>query len=393
MHDLENDRPLATIDPAGNLRLDSVAFLDDDRLLVIAGELQMWDVARAERTWSSEQRYHPPLVLSPDRTHLLCRRTPLRCSDFSEIFRLPDWLGSAASSDWSADGRKIAYGLDRGDVTVWDLDAVQDALGSQGLPWDEIAFSPANASESITAMIRLGTRHAGQFDPQQWEYRFRTLIDQMQKGTGRDWIVRETNWLAERLDRIATRPFFEPSSSDAETLQRMRDVYNLASKLQQLQEHDAEQTILKAMQQAFEAIDLPTPELSRQASLLYHTSGDLHNFFHPSEQICMDAYAAEEKLIDHLINHPDQPQSRESLSTSLFWLNRNLAMAHWRFGAAEKAIERMEAAIGIAEEFPDLQIDQSTIKDTYPMLAGWLQEAGRIDEADAILQRANTSSP
>ncbi len=393
VHELASDRPIATLDPEENLAVDSLGFLDERRLLVIADRIQLWDVADQTRLRISDHRHLPPLVFAPGKEYMLCRRTLIRTSDLSVIFELPAWLGGVVAGDWSADGRRIAYGLDRGDVTIWDLPAVQASLESQGLPWEDFRFALQADDPAVTAMTRLGKRHSGHYDPQQWEYRFQNLTDQLNRKFDHQWVVRETNWLAGRLDRIASRPFFEPRSNDDGILQRLRDVNNLARELQNHKEYDAEQSILKAMQRVYQELEFPTAEMTRQASQLYHISGDLHNFFQPDGQRCLDAYAAEEKLIEHLIDHPDEPQPRASLATSLFWLNRNLALAQQRFGAPDQAISRMETALGIAEEFSGLQVDPSTIENAYPTLAGWLEASGRAADAEKVRQRAHRSGP
>ena len=393
IHDIEADQSLAEIEPKGNLLSGSLGFLNEDQLFLVAGKLHLYDVSNGVTRWTSEYRHQPPLVFSPDRSHLFCRRKLVRVSDLSEVFELPAWLGPIVAADWSPDGRRVAFGSDRGDVTLWDLPAIQESLHSQSLPWTGMVFSPESNAQSVSQMIRVGSRHAGQFNPRQWKQRFEDLMSQMDEDVDGKWTVRETNWLADRLDRIASRPFFETESNNTETLGRMGDVYNLAMQLQKRKEYATEQRLLKSMQVAFEQLEDPSPEITLKAMLIYHTSGDLHNFFFPNSEVCFESYAIEEKLADSLLQESNTSQIRSSMSTSLFWLHRNLALAHKKHGDIDAACDRMKRALQIAEEFTDLGVDTSIVESGYESLASWLESAGQDNEAEAVRNGGGLAVP
>jgi hypothetical protein len=298
----------------------------------------------------------------------------LTTSDFQEVFELPPGLGAAVAGSWSPDGRRVAFGLDRGDVNIWNLAAVQTSLAEHGFPWQEMEFPPPAEDPAISQMIRLGSRTARSSDPQQWKRRFNLLMQQLDQGADRTWVLRESDWLAKRLGHVANRPFFESDSNDAEMLNRMGDVYNLAMRLRERKEFDAQQSLLRSAQLAYQQLDAPTVEITRHASLLYHASGDLHNFHDRNRELCLQAYEAEEELLNQLLTHPYQPQPESSLATNLFWLHRNLALATQKFGDLTEASRRMKVAIDIADEFPNLQVEPEMIEDARTKWKHWLEQ-------------------
>lgn len=368
VYDLIGNKLLVTIDPQGDVKVDSIGFRNDDELLVVTQMLQLWDLKTGTRRWISRNRYQPPLLFSRDRSHLMCRRQLLNASDFSEIFELPAWLGSVASAAWSDDGRRIAFGMDRGDVTVWDLANVQATLRSQHLSWDTLKFSDADRDPAISQMVTIGTRHAGEFAPRQWNQRYDNLITQANRHAERDWIIRETSWLAAHLDGIASRPFFEMTSTEAETCNRLRRVYNLARLLEKKKEYAAERDLLISARRAFEQIDSPSTETIRVASQIFHTLGDLHNFHLSEKQPCLPAYADEEQL---LLQLREDSRAKSTLVSARFWLNRNWALAHHREGDQTEANRRMRIAIKVAEEFPDSTVDSRLVDEAKSFLNQW----------------------
>ena len=126
----------------------------------------------------------------------------------------------------------------------------------------------------------------------------------------------------------------------------------------------------------------------RKCARIYHTLGDLHNFRLVDQQLCLAAYRDEELLLQVLQDDPSEPYSRVELATALFWLNRNLALAQERFGNRDSAIDRMDRALRISEEFRDLPVDPSVFSSGYELLILWLEEAQRHAEAAAVGARS-----
>jgi hypothetical protein len=263
--------------------------------------------------------------------------------------------------------------MDRGDVIVWSFDSVRASLRSLDVPWDTLKFSAAASDAAVDQMIAIGTRHADGLAPQQWNRRFDNLMTQMGRGATRPWILREVYWLAESLGRIASRPFFERTSEEKETCNRLRNVQRLSRHLREQEEYAAERDLLTSMQRAFEKIETPSSEVLRLASQVYHLIGDLHNFHLAEKQTCLQAYKTEERILRELSK---QPNSEPSLASFRFWLNRNSALAYHRYGDLPEARRRLHAAIAIAEEFPGSIADAQLIEKERVRLKQWKSPTG-----------------
>ena len=374
IHRFGDDQSDQQLPHEGQARTDSMIFLDDNRLLIAGKTLQTWNIAEQRWMKTEEQRRLPPLVYSPDRKYLLCRRSLLLTDGLKPVFELPSALGSVASGAWNPNGRQIAFGFSSGDVMLWNLDRIDQTVSQYGLTM--VGFKQIDLPEhpSVSEMIRVGTRHAGQTAPQQWLDRYNNLIAQMDRGAESWWIVREVNWLQQRIGIVATRPFFSARSTEEDTFNRLNHVYALARRLQSLAEYNAELELLESTLIAFEKLDAPTPGIKRVAARLHHAIGDLTNFFLHDPAKCLAAYASEETLLNEVENESGDQESRESLADSRFWLHRNLALALKRKGDTGEAVKRMSRALQLGDEFPALNFNPEIIRQAQDDLSLWQAE-------------------
>ena len=88
-----------------------------------------------------------------------------------------------------------------------------------------------------------------------------------------------------------------------------------------------------------------------------------------------------------LLDQEDGLYSREDLASDLFWLNRNFGLALDQFGDHDAAIQRVDQALRVREEFPELNVGREPIQRSYEILIHWLKEAQREAEADDVRAR------
>jgi WD40 repeat protein len=390
IHHFRDEQLSTTIGLGQRPGQQSLAFVDDDHLLVLAGKLQLWNVSTGKLQYESGQSHQPPLVLSPDRKHLFCRRKLIRTSDFVTLLELPGRVDRVWVAQWSPDGRRLALGLDGGEVGIWNLQTIETLLHERSLPATGIEFVERSKMESFDQLVRIGRSATDRSDQYQWDLRYYELMEVLSRDQpDRNTWLTELAWLCERFDREVWQPFFDssPSGVDRAWLNRIDRGYDLAMRLQEIKEYDQQKDLLRSMQSSFEGIDSPTPEMKRKISLVYHTSGDLHNFFLPDPQLCMAAYQSEERLLSELLDGADPPLTRAALASNLFWMNRNLALILRRGGESDKAIGRIDRALQVHEEFRDLPFPRQVVEDGYKTLIQWLRESEREAEVGAIINR------
>jgi hypothetical protein len=245
---------------------------------------------------------------------------------------------------------------------------------SSDLAASEITISdPLPERESVTQMLEIGRRHAVDLDPQQWQQQCDALKTSIAGGRfEQSQIDRQVAELGSQLKQVGIRPFFESSNVDSAWTDCARSLYALARQLQSRKLYEPQQLLLESMQDVYATIDAPSPELTRQVSLVFHSRGDLHNFQLPDPEACLEAYRAEEQLLEQLMSQSPAVFSRSDLATDLFWLNRNMALALDRFGHRPQAIDRMKQARRVVEEFPDLDVSAEVLAKVHESLADWL---------------------
>ena len=384
---LADDAPYRTAAFPNALGKGSVAFLDEDRLVVVAGRLHDWDLTN-DRISLSPVPSKAPIAPSPDRKLVLCRRQLLRGDNLRPVFQFPTWVNSVASVDWSRNGRRLALGLEGGDVAVWDLPTVVARLDVHGLPREEIAFGSASPVEAIDKMIEIGRRGADALHPDQWLYRCELLKGWLENDVlDPSDLIRRVRTLSEEMRRIGDRPFFTRTDSEDRWPEIARAGQGLAQRLQEGEHYDAQLVLLRAMVSGVETLRPESPEGLRQASMIHHSLGDLLNFFRPDGEACLQAYAEEQHLLDRLGRHPDQPRLARTSPAGCFGYDRNRALAHARIGDREVAIETMDRAVSTFEQFPGDYVDVPTLARAYDSLISWLNDGGRAAAADLVRRR------
>ena len=286
----------------------------------------------------------------------------------------------------------MALGLDRGDVVLWDMEAVGEQLATLDLAWDGNSIQEVDPVDAIRAMELLCHTDYRNDDPQLWMECCEELIDAMNpEREPAPTIAEDVDWLADHLGDVSPRPFVISAEPGTSLLDRFDGVYRLAMQLDQFGEYAAEQQLLQSAQRLHASLDQPDPRLTRKAAQIYHASGDLHNFRTPDEQTCLDAYRAEEQLLEALPADPPGTWSELDLARCLFWLNRNSGLALDRWGRRNDAIIRMDKALSIHEEYPDISVDIDQASRNYELLMQWLRENGRDADAEAVRERARTA--
>ena len=391
VHDFDNPESDATVAPGSKPVLEGLLYLDERRLAVAVDTLEVWNVETGQLEAASTEKIKPPLTTSPDDRFVLCRRKILDAEDLSLEMELPGWSEDCWGVDWSPGGRHVALALDPGDVVVWDMEAVGGQLAALDLAWDGIRIQEVDPVDAIQAMELLCQTDYGIDDPQLWMERCEALIGAVNPDRELGPTIREeVNWLTDHLSDVNSRPFVISTEPGTGLLDRFDGVYRLSVRLDQSREYAAEQQLLQSAQRLYESLDQPDPRLTRKAARIYHASGDLHNFRLPDEQTCLDAYRAEEQLLAALPADSAGAWSELDLARSLFWLNRNSGLALDRWGRRDDAIERIDRALSIYEEDPDISVETDQVSRSYELLIQWLRENERNTDAEAVRERART---
>ncbi|MEM6688882.1 MAG: WD40 repeat domain-containing serine/threonine protein kinase, partial [Planctomycetota bacterium] len=158
--DIENSDEVRVQTLERPLGPDSMVFLDEDHLLSVDGEASVRNLSNDQVVRTEGRGLESPVLLSSDRKVLICGRQLLRTKGLENIFRLPDWNNAITSASWSPDGRWLAYGLDGGDIALWNLASVQETLQEIGLVCNVISQSPLDKDEAVNSMLSLGERQS-----------------------------------------------------------------------------------------------------------------------------------------------------------------------------------------------------------------------------------------
>ncbi len=292
---------------------------------------------------------------------------------------MPDWNNAITSASWSRDGRQVAYGLDGGDIAVWDLAAVREKLVESGFSGDEITPRPASPIESVSPidavseMLRVGRQKRDRVHPRQWRYKCNQLIQWIESDSiDRDRVHRRVRDLTEQLDRIGGRPFFD---STEDTVEHLLDAaLQLNQELSRTKPLEAQRLLLTALSDSL----LRQPPRSTagivQGSHIHHLLGDLLNFQFQENQAAVDAYREEAELLEDAESAADGALSHNAYASQWFWLYRNKSLALGRDARWADAIDAMTRALEIQAEFESIAADQQTVSRDRELLKKWREQ-------------------
>ncbi|QDV81436.1 WD40 repeat domain-containing serine/threonine protein kinase [Planctomycetes bacterium TBK1r] len=358
---------------------DSLVFLDETRLLFVADDAHLWNLNTNEVVRTQGRHLQPPVLLSPDRRQIFCARQLIRTADFQPVVQLPDWNNAITSATWSRDGRQVAYGLDGGDIGVWDLVAVREKLVESGFPSDEITPKPASPIASVrpidavSAMLRVGRQRRDRVHPRQWRYKCNQLIQWIESDSiDRDRVHRRVRDLTEQLDRIGGRPFFDSTEDAVEHL--LEDALQLNQELSRVKDVEAQRLLLAALSNSLQHQPPRSTAAIVQGSHIHHLLGDLLNFQFQENQGAVDAYREEAELLEDAESAADPALSRQAYAGQWFWLYRNKSLALARDARWADAIAAMTRALEIQAEFDSVGANEQTLGKDRELLENWRKQ-------------------
>ncbi|PAY19294.1 hypothetical protein CKO51_11805 [Rhodopirellula sp. SM50] len=355
---------------------DSLAFLDETRLLFVADDAHLWNLDTNEVVLPQGRHLQPPVLLSPDRRQIFCGRQLIRTADFHPVVQLPDWNNAITSATWSRDGRHVAYGLDGGDIAVWDLVAVREKLLQSGFAGDEITPRPTGPIESVSpidavsAMLRVGRQRRDRVHPRQWRYKCNQLTQWIQiDSIDRDRVLRRVRDLSEQVDRIGGRPFFDSTEDAVEHL--LDAALQLNQELSRVKQVEAQRLLLAALSKSLQHQPPRSTAGIVQGSHIHHLLGDLLNFQFQENEGAIDAYRNEAERLEEAESAADPALSHKAYSSQWYWLYRNKSLALAREARWADAIAAMTRALEIQTEFESVATDEQTVARDRDLLEKW----------------------
>ncbi|MCS7465419.1 serine/threonine-protein kinase [Stieleria sp. ICT_E10.1] len=352
---------------------DSLVFLDETRLFFVADDGHLWNLDTNEVVRTQGRHLQPPVLLSPDGRQMFCGRQLIRTADFEPIVQLPDWSNAITSATWSRDGRLVAYGLDGGDIAVWDLAAVREKLVESGFPGDVIMPGPTSPIDAVSAMLRVGRQRRDRIHPRQWRYKCNQLAQWIETDSiDRDRVHRRIRDLTEQLDRIGGRPFFDSTEDSIEHL--LDAALQLNQELSRVEHVEAQRLLLTALSDSVRRQPPRSTTAVMRGSHIHHLLGDLLNFQFQENEDAVDAYREEARLLEDSESAAAQAPSHEAYASQWFWLYRNKSLALARDARWADAIAAMTRALEIQAEFESVAANQQTLGQDRELLEKWREQ-------------------
>lgn len=351
---------------------ESVHFLDSDRLAYGVRPFLVWDFRRQQYVMELERVEHPASV-SPDGRFLLARSRliDLRTGKDLGTLRIPET--TLWSSAWSPDGRRIAFALDGGDLSVWDLASVNDQLDEINLAIEGLEFLPRSTTKLSGFLRRLDVDES----PLQLQAPIDRIVAliadaESDEETIQAAIVRDLEKYGQSNARVATALVTRVTEALRTRFAAGKDV------------EEARRLVTTVCETA-EAVAGwdDNPAWLTAKARPYHSLADLLNFQTGKQSQAAEAYQRELELLtkaEKLSTDPTLPPSY-----LFFWCRLNLSVALLELDEATAMQHRREALKILVDNPEPVQI--ATSRERFRELLTWLAKQDRVAELQLAEQQ------